>query len=143
MPTPSDSADELPLPTEHTNHSSCPPELDRPAEWRVQLLEQMDCTNSAVDAAATNNDEQPSESQATKEEPSVDILCTTSDHPKHPNTPFSDADPSSPPTLKYSAHIYRPEANENALVTPGTPASSALDLSLSSRLGLDSRRVRD
>lgn len=157
MPTPSDSTDELRLPPQidHLLHSSCPPDIDRPAEWRTQVLErlsragfQTDTTVNAVAVAASDdNPSHPQRPNADEESSTSTTLGTEEDGFKMSNRAImEDVDNAtstmaseSPPSGSVEDKPIEEKEEEQTQMT--TPTSSILDLPYSSRLGLHSSRV--
>lgn len=153
MPTPSDSTDELLLPSqiEHSLHSSCPPEIDRPAEWRAQVLDRLSRAGYQPDAAATavavsrgdENSPQPqtlhtnSNQSAADQEADIDRSdrVATTDVDAIPSTTVSD----SPASCQAEEKQIEEKEEEQAPMNNST--SSIVDLPYSTRLGLHSSRV--
>ena len=144
MPTPSDSTDQLPLLEprfERQAHTTCPPDEDRPGQWRVEVLDRLGRTglDIAPDVATPQQEETPpmrpeSPGPMDTTNDSVENKApekTTAMEPAPPSPPLPDASPS-------SSHVDDKEAEQ---IHPGLATSSALDLQYSIRYGIDSTRV--
>ena len=156
MPTPSDSTDGLLLPShiEHSLHSSCPPEADRPSEWRAQVLDRLSRAGHQPDTAvasmavtgADGSSTQPQRldadgDQSTALVPDAEASSKRPDRAAmvHPDTSTSTSASDSPP----SCHTEEKQNEEKEEVQTSTdaPTSSIVDLPYSTRLGLHSSRV--
>lgn len=154
MPTPSDSTDELLIPSqiEHLLHSTCPPEVDRPAEWRAQVLDRLSRAGSQSDAAMNTSaeDENASQAQTHIAEDDDSGLAATGTQDAHPekadhaaamcigsSPSMSSSD--SPPSFQVEERQVE-DAEEERHLSTASP-SSILDLPYSNRLGLHSSRV--
>lgn len=143
MPTPSDSTDELPLQIEgHTLHTTCPPENDRPSEWRVQVLDRLDRAGSEGAAATVNEAVQQQESMRTPKEESPPTLSTSdSAQIRAGHVSVLDVGQTSSQMFSDCQQSYQAEDKDVQIHIASTPTSSALDVPLSFRLGVDSSRV--
>lgn len=147
MPTPSDSTDNLPLQlesrtTERPAHTTCPPEDDRPTQWRVEVLDRLGQT--AVRGEI--NDGPPSQQQesqrAIADSPGpmdirYDPESSKTSEPIHLMEP-TEPSPPSPGASPSGSHM---EDKDAELIQQPPPTSSALDLQYSARYGIDSTRV--
>lgn len=144
MPTPGDSTDQLHLLEprfERQAHATCPPDEDRPGQWRVEVLDRLGRTglDIAPDVATPQQEETPPvgpeiPGPMDRTNDSIESKApekTTAMDPAPPSPPLPDASPS-------SSHVDDKEA-ERIHPTPAT--SSALDLQYSIRYGIDSTRV--
>ena len=139
MPTPRDSTDQLPLLLERSTHTTCPPEEDRPGQWRVEVLDRLGraALNSALsDQAHIQHDDVSveAESPSTLEIAIDPVQDKTSDQTTTMDlveASLSGESPSSP-------HV---EDKELERVQLYAPTSSALDLYYSTRFGIESNRV--
>ncbi|KAL2048985.1 hypothetical protein ABVK25_010737 [Lepraria finkii] len=144
MPTPGDSTDQLPLLEprfERQAHATCPPDEDRPGQWRVEVLDRLGRTglDIAPDVATPQQEETPPvgpefPGPMDRTNDSIESKApekTTAMDPAPPSPPLPDASPS-------SSHVDDKEA-ERIHPTPAT--SSALDLQYSIRYGIDSTRL--
>ena len=156
MPTPSDSTDELLLPSqiEHSLHSSCPPEIDRPAEWRAQVLDRLPRVGYQPDAAVTavtvNVDDesslQPPRLDTNEDQPAARALDTEANVKRLDQVATMDVDTTtptmasdSPPSCQVEEKQIEEKEEEQA--PTNTRTSSILDLPYSTRLGLYNSRV--
>lgn len=145
MPTPSDSTDQLPLfepRFERQAHTTCPPDEDRPGQWRVEVLDRLgrtgldiapDVGTSRQEESTPMEAESPGPMDMTNE--SMESKApenATAMEPAPPSSPLPDASPS-------SSHVDDKET-EQIHLAPAT--SSALDLQYSIQYGIDSTRVR-
>lgn len=139
MPTPRDSTDQLPLLLERPTHTTCPPEEDRPGQWRVEAFDRfgraaLDSTLSSralghqdglpVDAESPNTMEatiNPAHGKISDQINTMDLAEAS----------FLGESPSSP-------HADDKEVEQ---AQPSAPTSSALDLYYSIRFGIESNRV--
>jgi hypothetical protein len=149
MPTPSDSTDELALQLdprfERPTHTICPPDADRPAQWRVEVLDRMGDT-SADGEIHDGRPELEHSLHTTADSPG--LISTTYNpglelepgkmpeqmqgmEPAEPSTPSLGASPS-------KSYV---EDKESEQIQQPPPVSSALDLQYSARYGIDSTRV--
>ena len=146
MPTPSDSTDQLPSQTEEALHTTCPPEIDRAAEWRVYGEDRFDRASSDATAATSLDGETPPHSQAMhiSEEDSPQIPANTEEAaPKVADQAAPmELDHTSPPTTSESPSNSQVEDDKDGeRVREAAPTYSALELPWSSRLGIESSRV--
>jgi len=147
MPTPSDSTDELPLQLEprfeRSTHTTCPPDDDRPAQWRVEVLDRLGQTavgGEIRDGPPQQQDTQhsiansPSSMDTTHDPESSKIPEQIQNmEPAEPSPPSPGASPS-------GSHVEDKESEQIQQQQP-PPTSSALDLQYSIRYGIDSTRV--
>ena len=139
MPTPRDSTDQLPLLLERSTHTTCPPEEDRPGQWRVEVLDRLG--RAALESAISNQalgqqDEVPVEAESPN---TMEIAIDqgqdrTSDHV---NT-MDLAEASLLGEIPSSLHADEKEVEQIQL---SVSTSSALDLYYSIRSGIESNRV--
>ena len=139
MPTPRDSTDQLPLLLERSTHTSCPPEEDRPGQWRVEVLDRL---GRAALESAISNQALGQQDDVSVEAESPNNMKTTIDqvHDKtsdQTNT-MELAEASLLSECPSSLHA---EDKEVERVQPSAPTSSALDLYYSIRFGIESNRV--
>ena len=157
MPTPSDSTDELLIPSqiEHLLHSSCPPEVDRPAEWRAQVLDRLSRAGSQSDFANASASAPPDDESSPRpgmriadDDQSGSATTGTQDvqpeRLEHVAAMCIDASPSmvageSPHSFHGDERQVDDGEEERGYLT--APTSSILDLPYSTRLGLYSSRV--
>lgn len=141
MPTPRDSTDALVLERERSTHTTCPPEDDRPRQWRAAILERIGRTPSSStaesgesrhpeDLAIEGESQIPSDATPTRPEDKI-VENVVSTEPAGSKTPLVGA---SPP----SSHG---DEKDDEKLHPTTPTSSVLDLPYSIRYGIQSTRV--
>ena len=139
MPTSSESAD-VPLQIEHTLHATCPPDVDRPAEWRLQVLDHLNRAGSEAVAAVVNESlhqgpmptaERPSTPEDTTIARPTKSTQGISHDTHHLNTDGVNDDPLEE----------RSRSRDIGKFSLYPPTSSALDLPFSPRLGVESTRV--
>ena len=139
MPTPRDSTDHLPLLLERSTHTTCPPEEDRPGQWRVEVLDHLG--RAVPDNALSDRVLEPQD-DASNEAGSSNIKNI-------PMDPVHDKPSDQPNTMDLvetsllGESPLSPHADEKEVeqVQPSAPTSSALDLYYSSRFGIESNRV--
>lgn len=139
MPTPRDSTDHLPLLLERSTHTTCPPEEDRPGQWRVEVLDRLG--RAALDSTLSNraqrqHDGVPVETESPN---SLDIPIDPSHDKISDQTNTMDLAEVS--LLGESPSSLHADDKEVEHVQPSAPASSALDLYYSMRFGIESNRV--
>lgn len=150
MPTPRDSTDALPLHTEQLLHSTCPPDTERPTEWRTQVLEHF--SRSGTDGGTisgsvnVNGDNEQHETKDTADElamhATIDV-CGTEARSSESIVPSLDVDQTSRAMASSCPTGLLFEEKEDGIdVQLPSPTSSALDLPISTRLGVQSIRVR-
>ena len=139
MPTPRDSTDQLPLLLERSTHTTCPPEEDRPGQWRAEVLDRLGraaLESTLSDRAPGQQDGVPIEAEGPNP---MDVAID----------PAQDKTPDQTNTMDLveasllggspsSLHADDKEV-EHAQLT--APTSSALDLYYSIRFGIESNRV--
>lgn len=139
MPTPRDSTDRLPLLLERSTHTTCPPEEDRPGQWRVEVLERL---------GRTTPDSTPSHRTMGQEDgmfveaESPNTMDITID-PAHEKTvdQTNTMDLGEASLLGESPSSPHTDDKEVEQAQPSAPTSSALDLYYSIRFGIESNRV--
>jgi len=139
MPTPSDSTDDLPLHLDSTAHSSCPPEaIDRPGEWRVQVLDRLElaASDAALGAASSRRSEQI-HTEPDADEP-MDGPAESTEVKATENTTMPDITELSLPLLAASPSCSNDEEKEVEHVQPSASTFSALELHYSSDYGIES-----
>lgn len=139
MPTPRDSTDQLPLLLERSTHTTCPPEEDRPGQWRVEVLDRLG--RAALESAISNQalgqrDEVPVEAESPN---TMEIAIDqgqdrTSDH-------VNTMDLAEASLLGESPSSLHADEKEVEQIQPSVSTSSALDLYYSIRFGIESNRV--
>lgn len=139
MPTPRDSTDRLPLLLERSNHTTCPPEEDRPGQWREEVLDRLG--RAALDSTLSDRplgqqDGVPVEAESPNTmdiaiDPVHDNICDQTSTMDLVEASLRDESPSSP----------RADDKEVEHVQSSAPTSSALDLYYSIRFGIESNRV--
>ena len=156
MPTPSDSTDELLLPSqiEPSLHASCPPEIDRPAEWRAQVLDRLSLAGyrpdtAGAEMAVSGGDEssrQPQRLDVDGDQPAARALDTEADTKRPDRVATVDLDTTtstnasgSPPSCH--AEEKQIDEKEEQQIPMHASTSSIVDLPYSLRLGLHSSRV--
>ena len=138
MPTPRDSTDQLPLLLERVTHTTCPPEEDRPGQWRAEVLERLG--RAALDNSLSNRARRQHDDVSIEAEgPSIlESIETTHDKTSDQTSTMDLAEVSLSGDSPSSSHTDDKEVEH---VQPSAPTSSALDLYHSSRLGIESHRV--
>ena len=139
MPTPRDSTDQLPLLLERSTHTTCPPEDDRPGQWRVEVLDRLG--RAALDSTLSNqasrqHDAVPVEAESPN---TLDITIDPAHDKSSDQTNTMDLAEASP--LGESPSSPHADDKEVEHVQPSAPTSSALDLYYSIRFGIGSDRV--
>ncbi|CAF9909919.1 hypothetical protein IMSHALPRED_008506 [Imshaugia aleurites] len=139
MPTPRDSTDQLPLLLERSTHTTCPPEEDRPGQWRVEVLDRLG--RAALESAISNQalgqrDEVPVEAESPN---TMEIAIDqgqdrTSDH-------VNTMDLAEASLLGESPSSLHADEKEVEQIQPSVSTSSALDLYYSIRFGIESNRL--
>ena len=156
MPTPSDSTDGLLIPSqiEHSLHSACPPEADRPSEWRAQVLDRLsragyqpdvDVTTVAVEGAEESSghsqrlDVGGDQLALGHQDAGADSKRPDRVANEHIDTAVTNAVRDSPPSF----HTEEKQIDEKEELHTSTNAAtfSVVDLPYSTRLGLHSSRV--
>ena len=141
MPTPRDSTDALPLERELSAHATCPPEEDRSGQWRVDVLDRLGraTLDTNLRGGATLESEGPSSEVGTP-----GLLDAPPDRASNKLCDYktlTDASDSSPlltSATPPNAHTYD---KEGPLTCAPATDSSALDLHISIRHGIESSRV--
>lgn len=139
MPTPRDSTDQLPLLLERSTHATCPPEEDRPGQWRAEVLDRLG--RAALDSTLSNSvlgqqDGVPIEAESPN---NMDITIDAAREKTLDHTNTIDLAEAS--MLGESPSSPHADEKEVEHVQPSAPTSSALDLYYSIRLGIESSRV--
>lgn len=139
MPTPRDSTDHLPLLLERSTHTTCPPEEDRPGQWRVEVLDRLG--RAALDStlserALGQQDDVPVESESPN---AMDITIDPAHDKTSDQTNTMDLAEAS--LLGESPSSPHADDKEEEHVQPSASTSSALDLYYSIRSGVESNRV--
>ncbi len=145
MPTPSDSTDQLPLQPEsrfqRQLHTTCPPDDDRPGQWRVEVLDRLgragldntpDVGTPLQHEASSTGPESPGPNDIANdsaERKTSDQSITM--EPPEPSPALPEASPS-------GSHI---DDKDGEPVQPTPTTSSTLDLQYSIQYGIDSTRV--
>ena len=137
MPTPRDSTDHLPLPLERSTHTTCPPEEDRPGQWRVEVLDRLG--RAALDSTLGNRVLRQHDAVPVEAESSEDITSDTA-HDKTSDQ-INTMDLSEASLFGESPSSPHADDKEVEHVQPSAPSSSALDLYYSIRFGIESNRV--
>lgn len=139
MPTPRDSTDRLPLLFERSTHTTCPPEEDRPGQWRVEVLDRLG--RAALDGTFSNRVLEPQDGDHVEAE-SPNTMAITVD-PAHDKTSdqTNTMDLAEASSLGESPSSPHADDKEVEQVQPSAPTSSALDLYYSIRFGIESNRV--
>lgn len=144
MPTPSDSTDALPLERQRSTHTTCPPEDDRPGQWRVEVLDRLDRTalDISLGSGESRQLEDPS-SEAESPSPSDTIqdIQDQSEDQKVRHGASMEPTESTPPPMDASPSVSHSDEKEVERRYPTAPTSSALDLQYSIRYGIESTRV--
>ena len=144
MPTPSDSTDQLPLQPEsrfqRQSHTTCPPDDDRPGQWRVEVLDRLgraglDSTpdvGTPLQHEASTGPESPGPNDTAGDpaESKTSDQSTTMEPPE-PSPALPEASPS-------GSHI---DDKDGEPVQSTPTMSSTLDLQYSIQYGIDSTRV--
>ena len=138
MPTPRDSTDQLPLLLERSSHTTCPPEEDRPGQWRAEVLERLGRTalnNTFGNRALGQHDDGSVEAES----PTIlDTIETMHDKTSDQTATIDLAEASFLGDSPSSPHADDKEVEH---VQPSASTSSACDLYYSLRLGIESNRV--
>lgn len=139
MPTPRDSTDHLPLLLERSNHTTCPPEEDRPGQWRVEVLDRLGravLDSTLGNQALRQHDDVPVEAECPN---TLDITVD----PAHDKTSdqINTMDLAEASLLGESPSSPHADDKELEHLQPSAPTSSALDLYYSKRFGIESNRV--
>ena len=158
MPTPSDSTDELLLPSqiEQSLHSSCPPEIDRPSEWRTQVLDRLSRAGSHADiavaamAVAGDDETLPQPRRLSIDEDQSDSPSRGTENAEFKGSKqvvtkgveIITSTITSESTTGCQVDEKHVEESEQEQAYMTAPTSSILDLPYSTRLGLHSSRVR-
>ncbi|KAK0509435.1 hypothetical protein JMJ35_007829 [Cladonia borealis] len=145
MPTPSDSTDQLPLQPEsrfqRQLHTTCPPDDDRPGQWRVEVLDRLgragldstpDVGTPVQHEASSTGPESPGQNDTANDpaESKTSDQSTTMEPPE-PSPALPEASPS-------GSHI----DDKDGEPVPSAPTmSSTLDLQYSIQYGIDSTRL--
>ena len=137
MPTPRDSSDHLPLLIERLTHATCPPEEDRPGQWRVDVLDRL---GRAVLDSTHGNRALRQQDGAPIEAESPEDIAVDSAHDKTSDQ-INTMDLSEASLFGESPSSPHADDKEVEHVQPSTPSSSALDLHYSIRFGIESNRV--
>lgn len=145
MPTPSDSTDQLPLQPEsrfqRQLHTTCPPDDDRPGQWRVEVLDRLgragldstpDVGTPLQHEASSTGPESPGQNDTANDpaESKISDQSTTMEPPE-PSPALPEASPS-------GSHI---DDKDGEPVQSAPTMSSTLDLQYSIQYGIDSTRV--
>ena len=139
MPTPRDSTDHLPLLLERSTHTTCPPEEDRPGQWRVEVLDRLGRAapdNALSDQVLEPQDDAPDEAGS----PNIKDMTMDPVHDKRSDQP-NTMDLAETSLLSETPSSPHTDEKEVEQVQPSAPTSSALDLYYSSRFGIESNRV--
>ena len=139
MPTPRDSTDQLPLLLERSNHTTCPPEEDRPGQWRVEVLDRL---GRATLDSTLNNRALGQQDGVPIEAESPDTMDITID-PAHDKTSDQthSIDLAEVSLLGDSPSSSHADDKEVEQAQTSAHTSSALDLYYSIRFGIESSRV--
>ena len=140
MPTPSDSTDNIPLQLERSAHTTCPPETDRPGQWRREVLEHLD----GVAAEDAHGDGAPQHQEAPAEEDSpgpMDTNHESAQEKTQDHTNIMETSEPSPQILGASPSSSHADDKEGEQTLAPAPTSSALELQYSIRYGIESTRV--
>lgn len=137
MPTPRDSTDHLPLLIERSTHTTCPPEEDRPGQWRVEVLDRLG--RAVLDSTLGNRALRQQDGVPVEAESPEDIAVD----PAHDKTSdqINTMDLSEASLFGESPSSPHADDKEVEHVQPSVPSSSALDLYYSIRFGIESNRV--
>lgn len=138
MPTPRDSTDQLPLLLERSTHTTCPPEEDRPGQWRAEVLDRLGraALSTLSNSALGQQDGVPVEAEGPNP---MDIAIDPAQDKISDQTSTMDLAEASP--LGGSPSSPHADDKEVEQVQPSAPTSSALDLYYSIRFGIESNRV--
>ena len=146
MPTPSDSTDQLPLQPEsrfqRQLHTTCPPDDDRPGQWRVEVLDRLG--RAGLDNTPHVGTPLQHEASSTgPESPGPNDIANDSAERKTSNQSTTMEPPEPSPALPEASpsgsHI---DDKDGEPVQPTPTTSSTLDLQYSIQYGIDSTRVR-
>lgn len=144
MPTPSDSTDSLPIQfeprIERPLHSTCPPEDDRPVQWRTEVLLEQTAVRGEI------SDGPPPQHVESQHAIADDPGPMDTAHDPESNKILdgiqvmesAEPSPPSPGASPCGSHV---EDKETELTQKAPPTFSALDLQYSARYGIDSTRV--
>ena len=140
MPTPSEGIDAHALSVGNAAHSSCPPDIERTTEWRTQALNNLNRSPSATNVTASDDTSaRPiSVPRRSESEKKPETLHDVSSPSQQSNLQAAGANWDSSPI----SQIYGLESDDRGLSSPATATSSAVDLTISSRLDIQSTRVR-
>ena len=139
MPTPRESTDQLPLLLERSSHTTCPPEEDRPGQWRVEVLDRLG--RAALDSTLSSRVlGQHDELLVEAESPSALDITVDPTHGKTSDQ-TNTMDLAEASLLGESPSSPHADEKEVEHVQPSPPTSSALDLYYSVRFGIESNRV--
>ncbi|MCJ1273640.1 hypothetical protein MMC21_001433 [Puttea exsequens] len=140
MPTPSDSTDDLPLQLEprfeRPSHTLCPPEDDRPAQWRAEVLEQLESTAVDHDGAPQQEHDRTARSDSPRQTAAVHSAQDRASE----KTSYIEPMEASPPSPGASPPMSNIEEKERERTPSPLSTSSALNLQYSTRYGIDSNR---
>ena len=145
MPTPSDSTDQLPLQPEsrfqRQLHTTCPPEDDRPGQWRVEVLDRLGRAglDSAPDVATPLQHEA---SLTGPESPGPNDIANdpAESKPSDQSATMEPPEPS-PALLEASPSGSHMDDKDGEPIQSTPTTSSTLDLQYSIQYGIDSTRV--
>ena len=142
MPTPRDSTDALPIERERSAHATCPPDEDRSRQWRVDVLDRLD--RATLDSDLSNGASLESEGASSEigTPGLLDAPLERSINKQCDYMTLTDAAEVSPllaSTSPPSSHVC--DKDIPLTYAPAT-TSSALDLHLSIRHGIETSRVR-
>ena len=137
MPTPRDSTDHLPLLLERPTHTTCPPEEDRPGQWRVEVLDRLG--RAALDSTIGNRALRQQDGVPVEAESPEDMVVDLA-HDKTSDQ-INTMDLSEASLFGESPSSPHADDKEMEHVQPAAPTSSALDLYYSIRVGIESNRV--
>lgn len=139
MPTPKDSTDQLPLLLERSTHTTCPPEEDRPGQWRVEMLDRLG--RAALDSTLSSRalGQQDGVPVDTESPNTMEVII----NPVHRKISDQINTMDSVETSLLGESPSSPHADDKEMeqVQPSAPTSSALDLYYSIRFGIESNRV--
>ena len=141
MPTPSESTDTLPLERQRSTHTTCPPEDDRPAQWRVEVLDRLG--RAALDATSASGDfRQPQDSPCDSGTSSASIaIPDQTGNKENVQRPSIEPAEATPPLVGASPSSSHVDEKETVQLYPAASTSSALNLKYSIRYGLGTSRV--
>lgn len=139
MPTPRDSTDRLPLLLERSTHTTCPPEEDRPGQWRVEVIDRLGrmAPDSTLNERATG---QQDGVFVEAESPNTMDISINPAHEKASNQ-TNTMELAEASLLGESPSSPHADDKEVEQAQPSAPTSSALDLYYSIRFGIESNRV--